>query len=466
MRTRDADWHRARRIRADKGGPLWRGNRSQHRPLAQYSSPQWTHHELETGGAIGLYANGLAVLRDIDNTLLDAVVAAGMPYERRRWMRHDGTEIAVGDETKLVPSSSSMSTPDSTVASAGLEHDARLHPIGIRRWKFQAALFAHAKSLNIKVHFNKRLASLEHLPSGATRLHFTDSTTTTAKLLFGADGVKSQVRAFLFPDIAQPAYTGVTTLMAVARVPDTKLQRGIHFISSRTSKFHACMYPLPDNEVNVQIYLPMPENPETWGKLNPDEMRSEAAAMARKLRADGWSETFVEPWLNPDSVIRVGLRARAPLEKWSEGKIVLLGDAAHPPVPYIGQGAMQAIEDAGVLALLVKKLCVTSGPSAGASGKLNLDRFDQVKSLYEQIRVARCTQVLQNSHVLGEINQRRADSFLYNLQYEWSIWGQVFLYGNLPIMLQGVQYKYSDEVDKVVAGLDQENGGIPVQAKI
>jgi salicylate hydroxylase len=62
--------------------------------------------------------------------------------------------------------------------------------------------------------------------------------------------------------------------------------------------------------------------------------------------------------LNSKSVIRVGLRARDPVPKWVEGRCILLGDAAHPPVPYIGQGAMMAFEDAGIAAVLLKQFCV------------------------------------------------------------------------------------------------------------
>ncbi|KAI9328278.1 hypothetical protein BDR26DRAFT_874232 [Obelidium mucronatum] len=361
-----------------------------------------------TGGAIGLYANGLQVLWDIGEDLLESVCNQGMPYERRRWLRHDGTEFATADETLLMPSP---------------REDKRLQPIGIRRWKFQKELLHYAKKLGVSVQFGKRLEKLDILER-RTRLHFVNSEQCfDAKLVFGADGVKSRVREFLFPETEQPSYTGVTTLMAVSKSaylgPNAppKLRDGIHFISSVTSKFHACMYSLPNNETNVQIYLPMPENPESWGKLSPEAMKKEALAMEQKLRKDGW---------NPESVIRVGLRARPPLKKWCKGKVILLGDAAHPPVPYIGQGAMQAIEDAGVLSLLIQRFCPKTN---------NMVDFEGIDA---KIRVPRCT-------------ERRADSWLYNLKYEWSIWGQVQLEGHLPIMKLGACYDYKKDVATVVA---------------
>ncbi|KAJ3061368.1 hypothetical protein HDU98_002718 [Podochytrium sp. JEL0797] len=391
-----------------------------------------------TGGAIGLYANGLQILKDIDESLLDSICAQGMPYARRRWLRHDGTEFANANESLLLPPSTK---------------DPRLSPLGIRRHRFQSQLLAHATTSHIPILFSKRLTSLTSTPSSPhTLLTFTDGSTYTATILFGADGVKSQVRAFLFPETTPPAYTGVTTLMCVSRTTSPTdppvLPEGIHFISSVTSKFHACMYPLPDGETNVQIYLPIEkENPESWGKLTAEEMKVEAAAMVVKLRKDGWSERFITPWVAPETVIRVGLRARKPLEKWGEGRVVLLGDAAHPPVPYIGQGAMQAIEDAGVLALLVGKLCPLR------EGGVDWSRFGSVIALYEQIRVARCTQVLQNSHALGEMNQRRAESWWYNVWYEWGIWGEVWREGHLGVMKVGACYEYRLEVEKAVEGL-------------
>ncbi|KAJ3132470.1 hypothetical protein HK100_005271 [Physocladia obscura] len=396
-----------------------------------------------TGGAIGLYANGLRVLRDIDAALLDDVVGEGLPYLHRRWLRHDAAEIAVGDEALLAP-----------------DEDASLQPIGIRRWRLLSVLVRHAQQRAITVVYGKRLESIAKGPlSNKAILVFSDASSVSASLVFGADGVKSNVRKFLFPDIKDPPYTGVTTLMCVAKIPPpnpdapdgpphplTLIKRGIHFVSSRTSKFHACIYPLPDDEVNVQIYIPCDEQPETWGKLSVEDMRAESNAMLEKLRADGWHEKFVAPWVDPETVIRVGLRAREPLKHWAVGNVILLGDAAHPPVPYIGQGAMQAIEDAGVLSLLLKTLCPLTTTVDGKNSFLDLSNLDKVLHLYEQLRVERCTSVLASSHKLGEMNQRRAESWFYNIQYEWDIWWQVLLNGNLPVMLKGACYNYNDEV--------------------
>jgi salicylate hydroxylase len=93
------------------------------------------------------------------------------------------------------------------------------------------------------------------------------------------------------------------------------------------------------------LYFPTEERPETWKALTEEEGKKECLDLHKVLKADGWHEVFTEPLLHADSVLRVGLRARKPIPVWhapqtSEPRIFLLGDAAHPPVPYIGQGAM------------------------------------------------------------------------------------------------------------------------------
>ena len=74
----------------------------------------------------------------------------------------------------------------------------------------------------------------------------------------------------------------------------------------------------------------------------------------------------------------MGIFSKPPLDTWvgAEGRVMLLGDAAHPPVPYIGQGAMMAMEDVGVLGRLLKHYCCAGGaapfdPSDAALAKVS-----------------------------------------------------------------------------------------------
>jgi len=77
-----------------------------------------------------------------------------------------------------------------------------------------------------------------------------------------------------------------------------------------------------------------------------------------------------------------------PLSCWDKGRVTLVGDAAHPMMPTLAQGACQAIEDAGVLSSFLR-----AEPSIGAL------------RAYEQARRRRATMIVRQSRLLGEVEQ-------------------------------------------------------------
>jgi salicylate hydroxylase len=138
---------------------------------------------------------------------------------------------------------------------------------------------------------------------------------------------------------------------------------------------------------------------------------------------------------------------------------MLLGDAAHPPVPYIGQGAMQAMEDVGVLARLLRHHCCDGGFGPFDPSQRNLTA---AADDYQALRIPRATRILGSSHTLGKTQQMRADSWVYNLKRELSIKVQVLLYGTLSTMKPGPRYDYAKAVEAHLRGEAEANKNEPL----
>ena len=137
--------------------------------------------EEDVGAGMGLYANGLRVIRDIDPALLQEIQEAGHPYLYRRWERHDGTEVAVADEGVLGSNEDHPGGP--------------LKTMGIRRWKLQQCLHAAVAKAGISIHFGKKVATVSTPENGTTEVVFTDGSRREAQLLIAADGGRSSVRS-------------------------------------------------------------------------------------------------------------------------------------------------------------------------------------------------------------------------------------------------------------------------------
>jgi 2-polyprenyl-6-methoxyphenol hydroxylase-like FAD-dependent oxidoreductase len=133
------------------------------------------------------------------------------------------------------------------------------------------------------------------------------------------------------------------------------------------------------------------------------------------------------------------------LESFVYNRIVLIGDAAHPPVPYLGQGAQQGLEDSGTLALLLQNLCLDS------QGVFSLDRIDTALKVYNQMRVSRAAEILENAKGMGQMQQKRADNKRgYNQAKEELIRRDVFFHETMPVILPGATYNYREHVGKVL----------------
>ncbi len=226
------------------------------------------------------------------------------------------------------------------------------------------------------VHFGMRLVDLDRNAHGVT-LIFADGTRVRADAVIGADGVHSVVRELLLgPE--KPRFTGRVAYRSI--FPAARL--GATRVSPLQTKWwgpdrHVVIYYVTATRDQIYFVTSVPEGaewmtPESWSaKGDLEELRKAYSGFHAEVRAVLDACPDVYKW---------ALLERDPLPRWSEGRVVLLGDACHPMTPYMAQGAAAALEDAAVLARCLE-------PAAG-------EGLEQALELYEATRKPR-TSVIQ-----------------------------------------------------------------------
>jgi len=204
----------------------------------------------------------------------------------------------------------------------------------------------------------------------------------TAPVLVGADGVWSTLRGSVGGDAARLTYAGMTAARALLKAADLpmRLRRSATHVWL-APKAHIVMYPVRRGaDVALVVITASPQPEQGWG-------------------VDVEHRTFLQAFtaMHPD--IKAILQAAGnwkrwalfdpkPLPTWSKAQMTLIGDAAHPVLPFLAQGGAMAIEDAYVLGRLVAK--------AGPDPQL-------VFPAYEALRRKRVTRVQQASRENGRI---------------------------------------------------------------
>jgi len=197
------------------------------------------------------------------------------------------------------------------------------------------------------VHLNKKLTGLDQ-HGGQVTLTFADGTRAQADAVVGADGVHSVVRDIIIgPDA--PIHKGRIAYRAV--FPSALLTDPEVVGRSRTKWWgldrHIVIYYTTADRSQVYFVTSVPEpaewlTRESWSaKGDVKELRKAYEGFHPEVRAVLEACPDCHKW---------AILEREPLPRWSDGRVVLLGDACHPMTPYMAQGAATSIEDAAILA--------------------------------------------------------------------------------------------------------------------
>jgi salicylate hydroxylase len=189
--------------------------------------------------------------------------------------------------------------------------------------------------------------------NGVAVAHFADGSSVEADAVIGADGIRSAIRAQHFGD-GEPRFTEMVAwrcMVPMDSVPtrvgpggSVALERG-EYIGWLGPNGHVICYPIGGAGDTLNIFgghVSEQWVEESWAvPSSPDEL---IAAKA------GWNEALLDMFRHVEHVYKWGIHDRDPLPQWTRGRVTLLGDAAHPTMPTLAQGANMAIEDGSVLA--------------------------------------------------------------------------------------------------------------------
>jgi 2-polyprenyl-6-methoxyphenol hydroxylase-like FAD-dependent oxidoreductase len=232
---------------------------------------------------------------------------------------------------------------------------------------------------NVNVRLNHHFDFFERGKRGVA-LHFAGGISAEHDIVIGADGIRSRLRSQLL-GVHEPIYRGYTVWRGLAHLPGMGASGA---------------------------------NSETWGRGNRfgilntggDRFTWYATANTEENHIDSNDGSQAEllrmfaDWHDPverliaatpgGDILKRGAYDLEPLKRWGKGRIMLLGDAAHPCTPNLGQGGCMALEDALVLAKSLQR--------ESSSPEIALRR-------YESIRTKRTRHVQQRSLLMGHIGQ-------------------------------------------------------------
>jgi len=223
--------------------------------------------------------------------------------------------------------------------------------IQLKRSFLNGALRRAAREAGIGIEFGKRLVSvMQDGEGGMVTAHFADGSTAEGDLLIGCDGIHSAVRKALFPNVPKPEYTGLLSTGGITRLTSFPLSAdAIHMTFGERAFFAYAV----SNNGEIWWFNNIGQTAEP---LRNELKGPELADLKNRLLA--LHENDPEPIT---SIIRAAhsidiypIYDIPNLPQWHQGRVCLIGDAAHATAPHIGQGASLALEDTLVLAQCIR----------------------------------------------------------------------------------------------------------------
>jgi 3-hydroxybenzoate 6-monooxygenase len=318
----------------------------------------------EVGAGLQMAPNATRILRAWE--LLDEVVDLGVT-PRRLVMRDavDGTELTHLDLAE-------------TARRYGAPY------VVIHRSDLHAILLRACRAAGVDLVTDAAVHDVEPTASGATAIG--DRRRDTGAVVLAADGLGSRLRARLSDDEpVSSGYVAYRGALPLADLPDTSGLALDDVVVHIGPGCHFVQYPLRRGEMINQVAVFRSSKAlageAEWG--TPDELDAAFAATCDGVRTalpNLWRDRW---WRMYD---------REPITNWVQGRLALTGDAAHPMLQYLAQGACQALEDAAQLAEQATKARAAGGTD-----------WDRALAAYAEVRTARTARVQRTARRWGEL---------------------------------------------------------------
>jgi salicylate hydroxylase len=273
-----------------------------------------------------------------------------------------------------------------------------------------------------RLHLEHRLIDLINLGE-YVEAKFENGVRISAEILVGADGIHSTVRRLLFgPE--NPRFTGCAAYRGL--IPAERLSwlnldltselwmgPGKHFIRYFVQN---------QRLVNFVCLI----DQDSW----KGESWTDHGEVADVLAAyEGWHPQVRSIIAAVDETFIWGLFDRPPLSRWSVGQVTLLGDACHPMLPFVAQGAAQALEDGAALAACLTKVA-NSAEALRRYETIRLPRTSQIQAMAAGNKI--------RFHLPDGPAQEERDAQMVGGSTDWSIKSIAWVYGHDAGMIDGV----------------------------